>query len=548
MIITTSQERNRVSACGNLLPECNVPPGKECQTLAVCGYYLGTDFGGRVAIPKNIQGVCYRKLKVTEIVRTKGEVYTKPYGEPVYRSSTTESLTINTGTYEKSMSGPRCITTVTARSYVSNTYVSTWGYVTPGDPAIPPPPHPQGGPYLAETLTWHLESTYTPTQGGVGTDTTDRNYFSVYSTPPWTWDNTVTTHVWNATPPTQEDTGGSWSGDTWSIVGSTITEYGEFVDSFHSPYPGDGSQAGTFATAYRTRIREYSDPVPPFLEGLPYTFLDAFNDPLNYSGSVIYCKVGYISGLSANAKSRYRLTLYDGYSTPDAPRSYYEAQWDEMFMPAAWDAWNTINLAYIARVKLRTQMTTDHAAALVQYDIDLAQYNEDVVTYAALYNAYEAEYSVYLILVDEYIQAYYAWEDWYYCEMWDPGNCGNEPSVPPYPEAPIAPVEPTPPAEVPPLVLPPLLPEPGEEPAERPMLIAARHWLWEGDEEAQYSDWYELLPLPALGSLRIVNVLVKCYRYARVGVAPTLIGEAIELQQPTLDLRINRTSYNIELL
>lgn len=43
---------------------------------------------------------------------------------------------------------------------------------------------------------------------------------------------------------------------------------------------------------------------------------------------------------------RYRIGVPDGFSTESAPRSVYEALWDEVFFPKEWDDWKALKDAY----------------------------------------------------------------------------------------------------------------------------------------------------------------------------------------------------------
>ena len=122
-------------------------------------------------------------------------------------------------------------------------------------------------------------------------------------------------------------------------------------------------------------------------------------------------------------------------------RTFFEIQWDEVFFPAAWDAWKAL-----------------------KNDYDLA------------------------------VAAHEAWE------AADPETRGPEPTIPE---------------------------DPGAAPTPAPSLTASRSWSYAGGSD--FSAWYEI-EIPAIeGETRIVNVLTKCYRSARLGSLPTAHGEIYEL-------------------
>lgn len=140
---------------------------------------------------------------------------------------------------------------------------------------------------------------------------------------------------------------------------------------------------------------------------------------------------------------RYRIGVPEGFSTTEAPRSTYEAQWDEVFFPAEWLDWKALKDAY------------DQAVAIH--------------------------------------------DEW---EHADPETRGEEPDVPD---------------------------DPGAAPTPAPSLVASRSWNWGGSMESPWSGWFDLTPPEGGGDTRIVNMMVKCYKCARVGVKPTAIGEIHEL-------------------
>lgn len=58
-----------------------------------------------------------------------------------------------------------------------------------------------------------------------------------------------------------------------------------------------------------------------------------------------------------------------------------------------------------------------------------------------------------------------------------------------------------------------------------PVLIASRSWLWGGSMESPWSSWFDLALPTECGEVRVVNLLIKCYKSARLGVKPTAVGE-----------------------
>lgn len=74
----------------------------------------------------------------------------------------------------------------------------------------------------------------------------------------------------------------------------------------------------------------------------------------------------------------------------------------------------------------------------------------------------------------------------------------------------------------------PTIPEdPGAAPTPEPSLTASRSWSYAGGSD--FSAWYEIEISTIEGETRIVNVLTKCYRSARLGSLPTAHGEIYEL-------------------
>jgi len=145
---------------------------------------------------------------------------------------------------------------------------------------------------------------------------------------------------------------------------------------------------------------------------------------------------------------RHRISVPEGFSTPAAPRSCFEVQWDEVFFPEGWDAWKALKDAH-----------------------------------------------------DAAIAAHAAWEA---CEAATPGMCGEEPDVPD---------------------------DPGAPPTPAPSLVATRSWSWQGSMEEPWSDWFDIPAPDSPGEVRMVNMLVKCFRDTKRGVKPTAHGEVHELPE-----------------
>lgn len=182
------------------------------------------------------------------------------------------------------------------------------------------------------------------------------------------------------------------------------------------------------------------------------------------------------------------------------PRSYYSAQWDEVFVPDSWVAWKELYDAY-------------HAAVLAH-----DQWEEDFYNYIT----YGPDYDEWLTLESEYVAAVAAHEAWETCQTETPGECGTEPVIPYLPPAP--PYYPDPGSE-------PSVPDDPGEPEDPLILIASRSWQWDGDMENQFSDWFEMEPPfdEAPGSVRVGNMLVKHYRSNQFGVKPTSYGSVYDV-------------------
>ncbi len=70
----------------------------------------------------------------------------------------------------------------------------------------------------------------------------------------------------------------------------------------------------------------------------------------------------------------------------------------------------------------------------------------------------------------------------------------------------------------------------GDEPPPGPDLLASREWTWGGEMADPWSEWFAL-PVPAeAGETRVVNILVRCYRSARLGGKPSPYGDRVALE------------------
>ena len=65
----------------------------------------------------------------------------------------------------------------------------------------------------------------------------------------------------------------------------------------------------------------------------------------------------------------------------------------------------------------------------------------------------------------------------------------------------------------------------GDPEAPVPSIVESKSWIWGGNMEDLWSDWYEI-PVPdGPGESRVVNLMVICYRSSRIGQKPTAFGE-----------------------
>lgn len=69
--------------------------------------------------------------------------------------------------------------------------------------------------------------------------------------------------------------------------------------------------------------------------------------------------------------------------------------------------------------------------------------------------------------------------------------------------------------------------EVGEAPAPGAAVVAARSWAWDGDGGNLWSGWHDLPPPGSVGVVRVVNMTVKCWASARLGVVPTAHGDVV---------------------
>lgn len=66
----------------------------------------------------------------------------------------------------------------------------------------------------------------------------------------------------------------------------------------------------------------------------------------------------------------------------------------------------------------------------------------------------------------------------------------------------------------------------GPEPTPGPDLRAAREWIWD-PEGSEWSPWHILEAPTTAGEIRAVNVLIVCWRSARLGTLPTEYGDQV---------------------
>ncbi len=197
---------------------------------------------------------------------------------------------------------------------------------------------------------------------------------------------------------------------------------------------------------------------------------------------------------------------------------YFAIQWDTVFFPTTWDAWNDYYLNYQSQLNA-------HAKWVEDYAIWQEDHTEWVTEHAKWQTAHDAWKDS-----DEYR----AWEiynnatnAWYECINGGGSDCGEQPAFVPYPpnepqepQEPIAPIEPIVNHDD----------DPGPEPTPKPEFVDENlFWTWTGTIEGSIDSFYEPtfheIPVPLTpGSTRIVNKQVKCFRAAS-GSPPTFVGE-----------------------
>lgn len=350
MIITTSQERNLVDCCACQLPECD-PPRKECESVALCGYAL-PDIEGITDLQRVTR---YRSIEVEKV---------KSYASGTYSFRDGSYKPEVEGTFDSTERCSRDATTVSGscdEEEVSTYYNGVNDYKEYG----------YDGTLIGEAVTTqHSESgpgACAGTEQVVGT-----GIFG--SSGPSTW-NVCSCVAVSAMP------GGTTD---FTLSGTVLTRTASL---------GVDSMPDWFWTDDYTQTITFSSPINADLEALAFDDADAIHGTacspfVTYGG-------GAVDAIGTIGKARYRFGVPAGYSTAEVPRSYYEAQWDEVFFPTTGD----------------------------------------------------------------------------------------------------------------------------------PVLIASQSWLWGGDMGAPWSDWFELPLLTAPGEIRVVNLLIKCYKSARLGVKPTSVGE-----------------------
>jgi hypothetical protein len=72
------------------------------------------------------------------------------------------------------------------------------------------------------------------------------------------------------------------------------------------------------------------------------------------------------------------------------------------------------------------------------------------------------------------------------------------------------------------------------EPTPVPELVAERSWTWDGNktEEGRWSPWYNINPDLRPGQVRPVNLMIVCWKSAKIGTKPTASGEIHEFPEP----------------
>lgn len=64
-----------------------------------------------------------------------------------------------------------------------------------------------------------------------------------------------------------------------------------------------------------------------------------------------------------------------------------------------------------------------------------------------------------------------------------------------------------------------------------PTLVESRDWIWGGNAQEPWSEWYSVDPPDEEGEVRIVNIMVICWKSSRIGQKPTAYGEVYEFPE-----------------
>jgi hypothetical protein len=478
------------------MPQCGAPR-KECESVALCGYAIPL-IDGITDLQKVTR---YGHIEVSKVrdydmgnysMGWRYDPFPDVHQVPPYLPSVT-------GTFDSTETCGRDAKTTGGEC--SEEEVSTYYYGVNNHKEYSTGDEYGVGVGVVSDTTHYQQSA----SSGAGTCAGTEWYEGTGAAGPFTWNMCRCIPI--------SEIGGSVIGDL-TLSGETLTR---------TASSGIDSLPDWFWTDNATQTITFSEPVNAALAALAFDDADAIHGAacspfVTYGG-------GAIDAMGTVGKARYRFGVPAGFSTEEAPRSYYEAQWDDVFFPEAWDAWHILRLAYLARIDERASLTADYEAALVVYAAAMDQYAIDSAAYPGLLAAYDVAMLIYYDAVDAYMVAAYVHDDWYWCELYTPGECGPEPIIPEWPTEPVAPVEPVEPIAPVPPTLPPLLDNPGTEPTPIPSLIGSRSWLWGGDMGALWSEWFVLPLLTAPGEIRQVNLRIKCYKSTRLGVVPTAIGE-----------------------
>ena len=69
----------------------------------------------------------------------------------------------------------------------------------------------------------------------------------------------------------------------------------------------------------------------------------------------------------------------------------------------------------------------------------------------------------------------------------------------------------------------------GEQPEDSdPVLVESRDWVWNKNPEKPWSEWYKVDAPDSAGEVRVVNVMVLCWKSSQIGQKPTAHGEVYE--------------------